>query len=159
MVDNIYVDVAIKLVVPTLLAFGFVLAKKVCQIISKKLDVEISAQEWEIIDRLAEEAVRSVEEDSRTNALSSVDKEELALVRIKQSFNGLSPLVPPSNGRTDLVPPSNGRTESRSAVSVPRVDLRKNKVELDVESVLRTKVRSWVNKLYNQGKEELRSKK
>jgi len=148
-VDNIYVDVAIKLVVPTLLAFGFVLAKKVCQIISKKLDVEISAQEWEIIDRLAEEAVRSVEEDSRTNALSSVDKEELALVRIKQSFNGLSPLVPPSNGRT----------ESRSAVSVPRVDLRKNKAELDAESVLRTKVRSWVNKLYNQGKEELRSKK
>jgi len=114
MLDNI-LDIAIKLVVPILLAFGFVLVKKGCQIISKKLDVEISAKEWEIIDRLVEESVRAVEEDSRTNALSSEDKEELALARIRQSFkDGIGNLCD--------------------------------------EFMLRTKVRAWVNKLYNHDK-------
>jgi hypothetical protein len=116
MLDGI-LDLAIKLAVPTILAFGFVLAKKGCQIISKKLDVDISAKEWEFIDRLVEEAVRAVEEDSRTSTLSSGDKEELALARIKQSFGG----------------------ECNSSCS---------------ELTLRTKVRAWVNKLYNHSKNE-----
>jgi len=112
MLDGV-LDFAIKLAVPTLLAFGFVLVKRGCQIISKKLNVEISAKEWEIIDRLVEEAVRAVEEDSRTSVLSSEDKEELALTRITQS------------------------------VKVGNI--------CD-ESALRTKVRAWVNKLYNHNK-------
>jgi hypothetical protein len=115
MLNNV-VDFAVKLVVPIILAFGFILVKKGCQVISKKFNVEISAKEWEIIDRLVEEAVRAVEEDSRTSALSSDDKEELALAKIKQSFNG-----EPGN-------PCD-------------------------ESVLRTKVKACVNKLYNQNKQ------
>jgi len=87
MLDNI-IDFAIKLAVPTILAFSFILVKKGCQIISKKFDVEITEREWEIINRMVEESVRAVEEDSRTSALSSDDKEELALAKIKQSFNG-----------------------------------------------------------------------
>ena len=78
-------DLTVKLAVPTLLAIGFILVKKGCQIISDKLDVEISAKEWEIIDRIVEESVRAVEEDSRVNMLSSFEKEELALAKIKQS--------------------------------------------------------------------------
>jgi hypothetical protein len=125
MLNNV-VDFAVKLVVPIILAFGFILVKKGCQIISKKFNVEISAKEWEIIDRLVEEAVRAVEEDSRTSALSSDDKEELALAKIKQSF-----LVPPSNGRINNGEPGNPCDES----------------------VLRTKVKACVNKLYNQNKQ------
>lgn len=85
-----FLDYAVKLVVPTLLAFSFVLVKKGCQVISRKLDVEISAKEWEILDKLVEESVRAVEEDSKANLLSSQDKEELALTRIKQSFGNNS---------------------------------------------------------------------
>jgi len=85
MLDNI-LDVAVKLIVPTISAFGFILIKKGCQILSKKLDVEVNAKEWELIERIVEEAVRAVEEDGRTKTLSSEDKEELALARIKQSF-------------------------------------------------------------------------
>jgi hypothetical protein len=85
MLDSL-LDVAVKLVVPTVTAFGFILIKKGCQILSKKLDVEVNAKEWELIERIVEEAVRAVEEDSRTNTLSSEDKEELALARIRQSF-------------------------------------------------------------------------
>ena len=80
-------DFTIKLAVPALIAFSFILVKKGCQVISKKLNVEISAKEWEIIDKLIEEVVRAVEEGSKTNSLSSEDKEKLALTKIKQSSN------------------------------------------------------------------------
>jgi len=81
MLDSL-LDVAVKLAVPTITAIGLIL----CQILSKKLNVEASTKEWELIERIVEEAVRAVEEDSRTNTLSSEDKEELALARIRQSF-------------------------------------------------------------------------
>ena len=87
MLDNI-IDFVIKLAVPTILAFSFILVKKGCQIISKRFNIEISEKEWEIINRMVEESVRAVEEDSRTSALSSDDKEELALAKIRQSCNG-----------------------------------------------------------------------
>ena len=78
-------NVAIKLAIPAILTLGFILVKKGCQILSRKLDVEISTKEWEIIDRVVEEAVRAVEEDGRANLLSSGDKEELALTKLKQT--------------------------------------------------------------------------
>jgi len=79
-------DVAVKIAIPAITALGFILVKKGVQIISKKLDVEVNAKEWELIERIVEEAVRAVEEDSRMESLSSEDKEELALARIRQSF-------------------------------------------------------------------------
>jgi len=108
-------DFSIKLVVPAIAAFSFILVKKGCQIISRKLDIEVSAKEWEIIDRFVEEAVRAVEEDSKVKSLSSEEKEELALTRIKGSS------VKGFVGGFD-------------------------------ESLLRTKVRACVNKLYNHGR-------
>ena len=78
-------NVAVKFAIPALLAFGFILVKKGCQVLSRKLDVEISAKEWEFLDRIVEESVRAVEEDSKTGLLSSGDKEELALSKIKQT--------------------------------------------------------------------------
>ena len=108
-------DFTIKLAVPALIAFSFILVKKGCQVISKKLNVEISAKEWEIIDKLIEEVVRAVEEDSKTNSLSSEDKEKLALTKIKQSSN---------------------------------MEASKNLED----SVLRTKIKACVNKLYNNNR-------
>jgi hypothetical protein len=145
MLDNI-VDFAIKLVVPTILAFGFILVKKGCQIISKRLNVEISEKEWEIIDRMVEESVRAVEEDSRTSALSSDDKEELALAKIKQfSFrrHWETPVFPLPTRKepTFLVTPSNERINNGELGN-----------SCD-ESILRTKVKACVNKLYNQNKQ------
>jgi hypothetical protein len=106
-------DFTIKLAVPALIAFGFIFVKKGCQVIAKKLNIEINAREWEIIDKLI--VVRSVEEDSKTNLLSSEDKEELALAKIKQS--------------SDL-------------------EVSKNLED----SVLRTKIKACVNKLYNNNR-------
>ncbi len=78
-------NVAIKLAIPAILTLGFILVKKGCQILSRKLDIEISTKEREIIDRVIEEAVRAVEEDSKAKVLSSEDKEELALAKVKQT--------------------------------------------------------------------------
>ncbi|HGE72286.1 TPA: hypothetical protein ENX78_15710 [Candidatus Poribacteria bacterium] len=114
MLDDL-LDIVVKLAVPTISAFAIILVKKGCQIISKKLNVDVSAREWELIERIVEEAVRAVEEDSRMRNLSSDDKEELALARIRQSFD-------------------------------------KGSVDPYEESIIRTKVRACVNRLYNQNK-------
>lgn len=114
---NDLLDVAVKLAIPTITALAIILIKKGCQIVSKKLNVEVSVREWELIDKIVEEAVRAVEEDSRTGSLSSDDKEELALARIRQSFD-------------------------------------KGFVNSYEESMIRTKVRACVNRLYNQNREK-----
>ncbi len=114
---NDLLDVAVKLAIPTFTALAIILIKKGCQVISKKLNVEVSTKEWELIDKIVEEAVRAVEEDSRAATLSSDDKEELALARIRQSLDkGFG-----------------------------------NPYE---ESMIRTKVRACVNRLYNQDRVE-----
>ncbi len=85
--DSFYriVELIINVLSPIIFAFVFILAKKGLQVLEKRLDIEINSREWEIIDSLVEEAVRSVEEKSRRNIMSSSDKEELALLKIKQS--------------------------------------------------------------------------
>lgn len=81
-------ELIISMLFPIIFAFAFVLAKKAIQVLERKLDIYISAREWELIDSLVEEAVRSVEENSRKIGMSSIDKEELALLRIRQACDG-----------------------------------------------------------------------
>lgn len=79
------IDFIIGILSPIIFAFVFMLTKKALQILEKRLNIEINSQEWEMINNLVEEAVRSVEESSRRNIMSSSDKEELALSKIKQA--------------------------------------------------------------------------
>jgi len=72
-------DILVKLAMPAVLALGFILIKKVCSLLAKKLDVEISDKEQVLIDNIIDMAVRATEENTKTNKMSSDEKENMAL--------------------------------------------------------------------------------
>jgi len=80
------VDILLKLAVPFGIAIIFIVAKKVCRLVAKKLEVELSENEWYLVDSIIENAIRATEEISKTNPLSSEEKEELALAKVRRDL-------------------------------------------------------------------------
>jgi len=72
-------DILVKLAMPAALALGFILIKKACSLLAKKLNVEISDKEQALIDNIIDMAVRVTEESAKTNKMSSDEKENMAL--------------------------------------------------------------------------------
>lgn len=87
MVDQI-IDILLKLVIPFGVAVLFIVAKKASRLLAKKLEVEISEQEWYLVDSIIENAIRATEEQNKDKKLSSEGKEELALEKAKRELNG-----------------------------------------------------------------------
>jgi len=82
------VDILLKLAVPFGVAVIFIVAKKACRLVAKKLEVELSEQEWYLVDSIIENAVRATEMTNKDKTMTSEEKEDLALSKIKLDLIG-----------------------------------------------------------------------
>ena len=93
------VDILLKLAVPFGVAVIFIVAKKACRLVAKKLEVELSEQEWYLVDSIIENAVRATEMTNKDKTLSSEEKEDLALSKVKRELNGSGKDIPDASLR------------------------------------------------------------